>query len=142
MALDDEERKRLTRLVERHHGNLSSMCRDLAKGREFISRQGLTARLRKYGLVEAACAERARSGVTGPRVHLADGSADPEAERETILQTLALTQTYEHARAELGMSRRTLYRKLSKYEITAEVVETRRQRLRRAKAKPRRRATG
>lgn len=120
--MDKDEKAKLVSLIKKYKGNLSAIARHLEKKGKGITRQGLSVRMKKFSLEMIACSAREKSGIPGPRI-----STDAESERENILKALAESATYEAARASLRMSRRTLYRKISKYEIKLEKVMERRE---------------
>lgn len=114
------EHQQLEKLIATHHGNLSAMQRELAKGGEEITREGVAVRLRAHGLFGAAAAARRVSMVTGPRAQ-AKGE-EYTLERTRILDALATAPTYREARQVLGFTHRTLYRKLKEFNISARTV--------------------
>lgn len=122
----------MRRLIERHAGNLSAIAGELKLRGERISRQGLTLRLRRMvldggemtTLEDLAASERAKAGVFGPRPRFPDG-ADPEGERQALVDALASTASPDEAAAKLGISRRSLYRRMEAHEILPAGVERR-----------------
>jgi AraC-like DNA-binding protein len=137
---DDRERRQLLRLIEESRGSISGMtlalqhrknCRDLTFQTP-ISRQGLTLHLQRHGLLEEAARARAASRIGGARPQLPQGVIDPVSERERLVALLALKPSYREVIAEMGISRRTFYRKVSAYAITPAEIERRRDSLKRS----------
>lgn len=110
-----------------HHGNLSAMARAMTAGGEEITREGVAVRLRSHELFKTATELRAKARITGPRANMTAGTPDPAGERLAILEAMATQPTYEGAYQQLGISKRTFYRKLRVHGITpAEALEHRR----------------
>lgn len=107
--MNKESRRRIhAGLVREMHGNLSAIARWSGE----ISRQAISRRLRGLGLLELAAKERARHGVPGYRV-----GYDPKREIEKIDRAVRSSPSHELAAKRLGISRRTLDRKIARYGI-------------------------
>ncbi len=105
---------KLLRLIKRHRGNLTAIAEALDPP---ITRQGAAWHMERLGLLDEAAKARAGAGVKGPRL-LLDGTAiEVLGEREQIEAAIAQAGGREGAAAALGMSRRTLYRKLHQYNL-------------------------
>jgi len=105
---------RLRRLIRRHRGNLTAMAAEFAPQ---ITRQGVAWHLQRLGLLDEAAAARAGAGVKGPRLMLDGSSAEVPGERDMIAAVLAVASSRLNASAALGLSRRTLYRKLHQHGL-------------------------
>ncbi len=121
------EKADMEKLLVKHHGNISAVAKEARFGGRQISRQALTRHLDRMGLVERAESLRAIAGVSGPRATLVNGADDPAAERARVVQALASSATAVDAAAALGISRRTLFRRVNQYNISeAQVLRARR----------------
>ena len=127
------EWNQLARLVERHNGNRTAIARDLSRGGFTITRQGITNKLRRHGLLEAADMLSALAMKPGQRHHL--DAEELVKERADLLAALVEADRYETAiRANggpLGYSIPTLYRKIQAHKITREEVAAEKERARR-----------
>lgn len=122
------ERLWLEELVRRCRGNMSAIARELSEGGKRITRQAVTRRLARAGLAKLVSELAVAGGVSGRRRPDAREQAKAhQRERERILDALAAAPTYDAAAAPLGLPRRTLYRRIARYEITPEQVAERRQ---------------
>lgn len=105
---------RMRALIKRHRGNLTAIAGALKPP---ITRQGCAWHLRRFGLLDEATQARAGAGVKGPRT-MSDGAAiEVPGERAEIVAALEDTPDRAEACAMLGISRRTLYRKLHQYGL-------------------------
>lgn len=75
-----------------------------------ISRQALSQRMERLGILEEAAKERTRCSVSGPRWQATAG--EQKTERQRILDAIDKTKNASEAAATLGIGRSTLYRKL------------------------------
>lgn len=83
-----------------------------------ISRQGLALHLARHGLLRECAEARARAMIGTTRSQLAAGVADPERERERVLEAIAAAPTRAAAARKLGMGQRTLTRRLRAFGLT------------------------
>jgi len=121
------ERADLEALVLRCSGNMSAIARELSAGGKRITRQAVTRRLARFGLLRLAGEMAIAGGVSGRRrAQPPKGSKVHQIERERILDALAAAATYDAAAGPLGLTRRTLYRRIARYGITPEQVAERR----------------
>lgn len=114
---------RLRRLIGEHKGSLREIGRALGG----ISRQAVAQRLARAGLQQEADVARAAAGISGPRPGLTASSADPIGERTHLIDALAQAASYDVAAKQLGISRRTLCRKVARLGIDQATVTARRQ---------------
>lgn len=126
------EKTALAKLMRSAHGNLSEIARRLAEKGTPITRQEVTRRLQKYGLAEEAERLRVQSAVSGPRASLTDGVVDRDTARRAAITALATSAGYRAAAEKLGISPRTMARRMRLLEITQEEVEAARSASRRA----------
>lgn len=127
---------RLRDLVEEHQGNRSAIARALSDGGRPITRQGLSAQLGRFGLLDLADELSAQTNKPGPRNNVP--RAVVRAERERVLEALAGVATYDDAAPVLGVSVATMYRTIKRHRITKRMVANRRKlQIARAAKKPR-----
>ena len=113
----NEDKATLRALIKEHAGNLSAIVAVLAMAGEEVTRQGLQYRLERLGLAELAERTRAREGASGPR-----SPAGDEIVRERLVAAVSATDSLAAAQRKLGVSRRTLFRRLAKHGLNAEKV--------------------
>jgi transcriptional regulator of acetoin/glycerol metabolism len=113
------ERKRLQRLIVAHAGCHSAIGAALrfpaASGRQQVARL-----LRRHGLLAAAAQERRRGAIMGPR---ASAPSDVTEERAELVAALAQHGGYRGAAETLGISPRTMARRMKQHEITPDEVQ-------------------
>lgn len=124
-----QEKRDLQKLVRTSRGNLSEMARALAQAQQPITRQALTRKLDRLGLLVEADTLRHAAGVSGPRTHIPGGMPDPAAECQQLLDAAASAANYQAAADSLGIGRRTLFRRLRQFDLTPAKVDRRRQEL-------------
>lgn len=123
---NDRERTGLAKLVREYAGNRSAIARALSEGGNEITRQGVSAKLRRFGLLEEADRLSVSARKPGPRDHVP--AAELRRQRETLLDAMAKVETYDEAPALLGYSSATMYRLIKQYKITPRQVANRRNR--------------
>lgn len=116
--ISEADRARLLDLIIAHDGNLSAMARALAP----IHRQALSKKLERAGLLAEADVARALAGVRGRRLTLPGVHPDPVGERRMILDAVARHPGYRDAARALGISDRTMLRRMARYRIKPEEV--------------------
>ena len=121
------ERRILSKLVAKHAGNRSAIARELSDGGNEITRQGVSAKLRRLGLLEEADRLSVAANKPGPRDNVP--AAELRRQREALLAALAKVDTYDEAPALLGYSSATMYRLIKLYKITPRQVASRRKKL-------------
>lgn len=102
-------------LIARHRGSISSMARVIG-----VTRQILDRKLKRLGLGVEAARVRKRHGITGPRAGV-DEKRDPE-EKTRIEQALIGARNYRAAAKALGMSDRSMLRKMRTHRIGAKKI--------------------
>lgn len=110
--LDPAEKSALAALITQYEGNLSQMARALGS----IGRDALALKLKAHGLDQAAAKARAKGAVPGPR----EGAAEPDQGK--ILRLVA-KHGYRAAAAELGVSPRTMARRMRAAGVTGEMIK-------------------
>jgi len=124
---DSSEREKLEALVRQHDGNRSAIAAALTSAGQPITRQAVTKKLQRVGLIALADDLALSAKGMGQRNHV---SPEAEAEdRSRILQALAKAKTYDEAAAPLEMSVPTLYRRIAKYKIKRAEVAREKKRL-------------
>ena len=115
---------RLARLVERFHGNRSAIARAMSRGGFTITRQGVTGKLERAGLLAEADRLSHLALKPGQRTNL-DGD-ELDLERAALVDALAGVEHYGDAIEDnggpLAYSIATLWRKISAYQVTREEV--------------------
>jgi hypothetical protein len=123
----DRERSRLAKLVTAHAGNRSAIARALSDDGKAITRQGVSAQLRRFGLLEEADRLSVASNKPGPRDNVP--RAELRRQREALIAALASVETYDEAPVKLGYSSATMYRLIKLHGITPRQVAARRKKL-------------
>lgn len=113
---DQAKREKLRILIDKHHGKQTAIAKALG-----ITRQQVGRDIRRLKLVEEAGRARHAAGVKGARQEIVD-----PLERERMLQALKKHSGYRSAAKELGLSPRTMMRRMKHYDITTDEVEGRR----------------
>lgn len=131
VQLDPDDREGLLALVREEQGNRSRIADRIG-----LSRQGVSARLRKLGLLREADDLKLSSGTPGPRPSV--GGRVKREERNRILDALAAAPNREAALPELGMTIAALYRRMKWLKITDSSIERRKRKLQAAPAGRRR----
>jgi DNA-binding NtrC family response regulator len=111
VAKSPPDDNRLRELITEHRGSLSAIAAALTQAGQPISRQAVTQWVKRAGMEDDAAVERAKAGLPGPRPQLVDGSVDAVAERAAIAGGVELHGSLRAAAANLGMSRRALFRR-------------------------------
>ena len=135
-SIDLDDKAALKALVVECAGNRSRMARALAERGQPLSRQAISVRLKRAGLLVEADRLSASDRKRGPRNNLPKSAA--RKEREVILDALARSKRYADAPALLDMTHATMYRRIAEYEITTAMVKRRRAKLAKARAARRR----
>ena len=121
------ERQEMRRLVREHQGNRTAIARALSERGQKITRQGVSSKLRRLGLLEEADKLSQAASKPGPRDNVPP--AILEREREALLDALARSETYADAPAKLGISIATMYRRIASHGIKQRHVVKRRRQL-------------
>ncbi len=110
---DPAEREGLRALIVTYQGNLSQMANALGN----IDRQALSRKLKLLGIDKVAAKARAKANVSGPR------SVEAPQNQGKLLALIA-EHGYRTAADKLGISSRTMVRRMRAAGITGEMIET------------------
>lgn len=121
------ERRTLAKLVAAHAGNRSAIARALSEMGTPITRQGVSAKLKRHGLLEEADRLSTAACKPGPRNNVP--AAQLRQQREQLLDALARVATYDEAPPLLGYSSATMYRLIRLHRVTPRQVAAQRKRL-------------
>ncbi len=106
---DPKERQRLIAALAKHDGNITETAKAMGVHRVTLARS-----LKRNDALLDATQLRALGGITGPRSRLAEGSIDPDGEREEIARAIVTAGGYPGAAASLGLCPRGLKKKMKR----------------------------
>lgn len=115
-ARRSQTKRELRALIADHKGNIADIARALTKatGRE-VTRQAVSQRIHRAELDDFADRARNRNGIQGKHF-------ESDAERRRVLAAIRRTEDRDAAARELGMSRRTLFRKVKQYGLGRDLI--------------------
>lgn len=119
--IDLDNKEALRGLVGQCLGNRSRMARELDRRGQPLSRQAISVRLERAGLLVEADRLSAGDRKRGPRRNLP--KVDGSKEKAAILKALSEVDRYADAPAKLAMTHATFYRRLHDYGITRAMVK-------------------